>query len=45
MKILKLLGYWYTQYYFKKAMKLRKNGHKGTLFSDMAEFRRYKLKE
>jgi hypothetical protein len=44
MKIIKYLGYLYSQYTLKQAMKARKNGVKGTLCSEAAEFRKYYIK-
>ena len=44
MKLLKYIGYLYTQYHLNKALKARKNGKSGMLCSESAEFRRYYIK-
>jgi hypothetical protein len=44
MKIIKYLGYLYTQYSLKKALKGRSKGDKGILCSEAAEFRKYYIK-
>lgn len=44
MKLLKYLGYLYSQYTLKQATKARKNGAKGVIRSEAAEFRRYYIK-
>lgn len=45
MKLLKYLGYLYTQYSLKKALKGRHKGDSGILCSESAEFRRYYIKK